>query len=113
LKDEDLLERRLPTILLNKKMANTPKHARQMVVHKKILINEKIVDAPGYLVNVNEESEIRLKEKTRKITNKESKESEEGKAAENKNVKSDEKVIEADSVIQTEPDKNEFKEEKS
>ena len=63
---EDLLQRRLPTIVAGKKIANSVQHARQMVVHKKILVGGKIVDSPSYLVAVEEEKNIKLKEKTLK-----------------------------------------------
>ncbi len=63
LKIENLLERRLPTIVLKKKLASTAQQARQLVVHKKILIGEKIVDSPSYIVSVTEESSISIKEK--------------------------------------------------
>jgi small subunit ribosomal protein S4 len=66
LKVEDLLERRLPTVVVKKKIATTTKQARQMVVHKKILVNGKVVSAPSYLVPVAEESAITLKVKVKK-----------------------------------------------
>lgn len=62
LKVEDLLERRLSTIVEKKRLANSIKHARQMIVHKKILINEKVVNSPSYIVHVFEENTIRVKE---------------------------------------------------
>src|SRR3989344_5852929 len=37
LTQKDWLERRLQTIVLRKKLANTPRHSRQLIVHKKIL----------------------------------------------------------------------------
>jgi len=43
LKVEDLLKRRLPTVVANKKLANTVKEARQMVTHKRILVDGKVV----------------------------------------------------------------------
>lgn len=63
LKPEDLLKRRLPTIVSKKKLASTVKQARQMVTHKKIQINEAVVNSPSYLVSVSEENAIKLKEK--------------------------------------------------
>lgn len=53
LKTEDLLERRLPFIVFKKGLAKTPQHARQMVVHKKILIDDKTVNVPSYTVSIN------------------------------------------------------------
>lgn len=66
LKVEDILKRRLSTIVAQKKLANTPKQARQMIVHKKILINNKVVSSPGYLVLVAEEDKIKVKKKEKK-----------------------------------------------
>ena len=61
LKVEDILQRRLPTIVFKQKLAQTPQQARQMVVHKKVLIDGKAVDVPSYLVHVNEETHITVK----------------------------------------------------
>lgn len=63
---EDILKRRLSTIVAEKKLAQTPKHARQLIVHKKILINNKAMNSPSYLVKVSEEDVITLKKKERK-----------------------------------------------
>ena len=61
LNKEDLLKRRLQTILVVKKIARTPKHARQLIVHKKILIAGKSVNSPSYIVPKNIEDKISLK----------------------------------------------------
>jgi len=66
LKVENLLERRLPTIVAAKKLADSPLHARQMVTHKLVLIKGKAMSAPSYLVPVSQENEITIKQKTRK-----------------------------------------------
>ena len=63
LKVEDILERRLPTIVLNLKIATTINQARQMVVHKNILIDGRAVNVPSYIVKVSEESKITLDKK--------------------------------------------------
>lgn len=65
LKVEDLLERRLPTIVAELKLANTPKQARQFVVHKSVLISDRIVNIPSYIVPVAEEKLITLKIKNK------------------------------------------------
>ena len=84
LKGEDILERRLPTIIVKKKMANTPFEARQLVVHKKILINGKVMDAPSYLVPVSDESSITIKKKNKvKVKEKAWEQNEEVEEAEN------------------------------
>ncbi|MBU0466205.1 MAG: 30S ribosomal protein S4 [Nanoarchaeota archaeon] len=63
---EDILKRRLPTVVAQKKLADTTRQARQMVVHKKILINKKVVNSPSYLVPLSEENKITLKKKAKK-----------------------------------------------
>ncbi len=71
LKVENLLERRLPTIVVKKGIASTPKQARQMVVHKKILVDNKVMNAPSYIVKVDEEDKISQKESRPKAQNQE------------------------------------------
>ena len=67
---KDYLKRRLQTIVKNKKLAPTIKTSRQLITHKKILINEKIVNSPSYIVPVELEDKIKLKErKTKKEKN--------------------------------------------
>jgi len=63
LKVENLLDRRLPTIVVKKKLTTTLKHARQLVTHKKILVEGKVVNSPSYLVPVSQENSITLKQK--------------------------------------------------
>ncbi|MAG38046.1 30S ribosomal protein S4 [Candidatus Pacearchaeota archaeon] len=63
LKPVDLLERRLPTIVFKKGLANTVRQARQAIVHKKILIKNRVVNSPSYLVPVAFEDLITLKQK--------------------------------------------------
>ncbi|MEK6929024.1 MAG: 30S ribosomal protein S4 [Nanoarchaeota archaeon] len=63
LKIENLLERRLPTIVFRKKLSATLKQARQMVAHKRVMISEKVVNSPSYVVQVEEENKITLKHK--------------------------------------------------
>jgi len=57
---EDILNRRLQTIVWKKGMANTPKQARQFIVHGHVLVNGRRVTSPSYLVPVNEENKIQL-----------------------------------------------------
>lgn len=58
LKITDILERRLQTIVYKKKLANTIKEARQLIVHRHIKIGDRIVNVPGYIVRVDEEDKI-------------------------------------------------------
>jgi len=64
---EDLLKRRLATIVANKGLANTVKQARQLVVHKKIIVGDNIVNSPSYIVPIALESKIRVKEKKKSL----------------------------------------------
>ncbi|MDO8468077.1 MAG: 30S ribosomal protein S4 [Nanoarchaeota archaeon] len=61
LEKKDLFERRLQTIVVKKKLANTPKHARQLIVHKKILVGGKAINIPSYIVPVELENKIIIK----------------------------------------------------
>ncbi len=58
---EPLLERRLQTIVFKKGLANTIEQARQLVVHRHIVVNGSIVNAPGYIVKKEEEKTIAYK----------------------------------------------------
>jgi small subunit ribosomal protein S4 len=63
---KDFLKRRLQTITVNKKLANTSKQARQLIVHKKILVNGKVVSIPSYIVPVELENKITMKNPKKK-----------------------------------------------
>jgi len=60
---KDYLNRRLQTIIVRKKLTTTPKSARQMITHKKVLIDGRVVDSPSYVVPVEFEDKISLKNK--------------------------------------------------
>ena len=53
LKENDLLNRRLQTIVFRKGMARTIRQARQLTVHGFIAINGRKVNRPGYLVDAD------------------------------------------------------------
>ncbi len=55
---EDILKRRLQTVLYNLKLANSIYHARQLIVHRKVLVNGRIISSPSYLVKKDEEDKI-------------------------------------------------------
>jgi len=63
LEKKDYLARRLQTIVFKKKLAPTPKTARQLITHKKVLVNDKIVNIPSYVVSVELEEKIKLRDK--------------------------------------------------
>jgi len=58
LRVEDLLERRLQTLVWRKGLAKTPYQARQLIVHGHIAIGDRKVYSPGYLVKREEEEFI-------------------------------------------------------
>jgi small subunit ribosomal protein S4 len=61
LKIEDLLERRLQTIVMKRAGTKSPHQARQVVVHGHVSIGDRIINLPGYLVKKEEEELIRLR----------------------------------------------------
>ena len=56
----DLLSRRLQTIVQRKLYFKTPYHARQAIVHGHIMIGDRIVTIPSYIVKIDEEPKIHL-----------------------------------------------------
>ena len=58
LSEEDILGRRLQTIVFEKGMASTVKQARQMIVHGHVFMNGHRVTVPGYIVLREEEPSI-------------------------------------------------------
>ncbi|RLG11094.1 30S ribosomal protein S4 [Candidatus Pacearchaeota archaeon] len=63
---KDYLNRRLQTIIYKKKLVPTIKTARQMIVHKKVLVDKKVIDSPSYIVPVELENKIELKTSKKK-----------------------------------------------
>ncbi len=55
---DDVMARRLQTILVKKELARTPNQARQFIVHEHILVGGKKITSPSYLVSVAEESDV-------------------------------------------------------
>jgi small subunit ribosomal protein S4 len=55
---EDFLNRRLQTILHKKGLANTAKQSRQFITHGQVMIENRKVKYPSYLVPVEEEDKI-------------------------------------------------------
>jgi len=56
----DLLSRRLQTIVQRKLYFKTPYQARQAIVHGHVMIGDRIVTIPSYIVKIDEESNIHL-----------------------------------------------------
>ena len=56
----DLLARRLQTIVFKKFFFKTPYQARQAISHGHVLIGDRVVNRPSYVVKVDEENQIKL-----------------------------------------------------
>ena len=65
IKLENILNRRLQTIVYKKGFANTPKQARQLVVHGHVYIGDRKISWPSYLVPSDEENKIKVAAKIR------------------------------------------------
>lgn len=63
---QDYLNRRLQTIVFKKRLAHSPRQSRQMIVHKKILVDGRAVNSPSYVVPVELEEKISIKKKGQK-----------------------------------------------
>ena len=58
LKTEDVLGRRLQTVLVKRGLAKTYKQARQLIVHRHVLIGDQVVHWPSALVSSDDETKI-------------------------------------------------------
>ena len=63
----DYLKRRLQTVLVQKGMATTSKSARQLITHKKVLINGESINSPSFIVPVELENKISIKKNKVKV----------------------------------------------
>jgi len=59
-----LLERRLDNVVYRMGFASTRAEARQLVTHKAILVNDKVVNVPSFLVSPGETIAVRQKAKS-------------------------------------------------
>lgn len=57
---ENLLKRRFQTLVFEKNLARSVKHARQLIVHKHVAIGKRVVNIPSYHIDVEEEKNISL-----------------------------------------------------
>ena len=55
---KNVMDRRLQSLLVKKGLARTMKQARQMITHEHVLVKDKKITAPSYLVNIAEEGSI-------------------------------------------------------
>ena len=64
LKEDDVMNRRLETIVFNKGLAKSVHHARVLIRGKQIAVGKQIVDAPSFLVRVDSEPLVKIAENT-------------------------------------------------
>ena len=57
---KDLCERRIQTVVLKKNLARSIKQARQFITHEHILVGDRKITSPSYLVNDAEELMIKF-----------------------------------------------------
>jgi len=57
---EDMLARRLQSMVFKKGMALSPLHSRQLIVHGHVAVGERIITVPGYEVGGQDEGTIKL-----------------------------------------------------
>lgn len=62
LKIEDILERRLQTIVMRRIGSKSAIQARQIVSHRHVSIGNRTVNLPGYLVKKDEEPNILVRQ---------------------------------------------------
>ncbi len=72
LNKEDVLKRRLSTVVWKRGLAQTALHARQLITHKKIIVDDRVVDVPSYIVPVVLEQNISLKQRASSLKKSES-----------------------------------------
>ncbi|MCQ5340302.1 MAG: 30S ribosomal protein S4 [Candidatus Methanomethylicia archaeon] len=65
---EDILKRRLQSVLVTLNIAKTPYQARQLIVHGHVYIGNRRITIPGYLVSRKEESMIKCLLPIEKVT---------------------------------------------
>ncbi len=59
---QDILDRRLQSVVFRRGLAKTPKEARQMIVHRHVKLGDRVVTSPGMLILKSDEELIQKKE---------------------------------------------------
>ncbi|AHF99706.1 30S ribosomal protein S4 [Halostagnicola larsenii XH-48] len=59
---EDVLERRLQTLVYRNGLANTPQQARQFIGHGHVVVGDSRHTVPSYVVDIDEEDDIEFDE---------------------------------------------------
>jgi len=57
---DSILERRLQTQVFKQGLAKSIYQARQFICHRHIIVGEKVISSPSYLVKLEEQDEIKL-----------------------------------------------------
>ena len=57
---KDLMERRLQTLVVRKNLARNMLQARQFIVHEHIIVGDRKITVPSYMVGIEEESLVRF-----------------------------------------------------
>lgn len=57
---EKILERRFQTVVFNRGLSNTPKHARQMIVHGHVRLGGRVYKYPSRIILKSEEDKIEV-----------------------------------------------------
>ncbi|MBN2154570.1 MAG: 30S ribosomal protein S4 [Candidatus Lokiarchaeota archaeon] len=57
---ENILDRRLQTMVFKKGLARSIYQARQLIAHKHIAIQDKVISSPSYLVKADEEEHLKF-----------------------------------------------------
>lgn len=60
-----LLERRLDNVVYRLGLASSRKQARQVIRHRHIIVNDRLVDIPAYLLNAGDV--VKIKDKSKKL----------------------------------------------
>lgn len=60
-----LLERRLDNVVYRLGLASSRKQARQVIRHRHIMVNDRLVDIPAYLLNAGDV--VKIKDKSKKL----------------------------------------------
>ena len=55
---DDVMDRRLQTVVFKKGLAHSMKQARQFIVHEHVMISGKVITSPNHLVRVKDESSV-------------------------------------------------------
>ena len=61
---KDVLERRLQTIVFRKGLGKTMKQARQFITHGHVIVNNKKITIPSYIVPLSEEATLEFSERS-------------------------------------------------